>query len=195
MNDKLKMTLLILFATLGPFVLWIGFHIGWLLYDGLNDEDAKVSLGIVYSLQDIERVRDIPPAMKARLDLTVEQYKSSQIRYVLVSGGVTPRGQFSATMMGRYLLSQKVPTEDIFVDIKGYTLKDIAHNARQIWKAKELNSIKLITDYWQVMRAKAAFQSEGFLQVQAVHPKSYAFSDVGFIWREFYLFYTDWWSS
>ncbi|MBM7613507.1 YdcF family protein [Alkaliphilus hydrothermalis] len=156
--------------------LWGTLHAIIITIDGLNDDLAKVDVGVVLG-NKVELTGEPSKRLQSRLDKGVELYKKGYLRYIIVSGGIGVEGFDEAVVMKEYMVEKGVPEEVIIVDIDGYNTMMTAVNSKKIMDEKELDSVMVISQYYHIARSRLAFKKAGFDKVYSAHGRFFEIRD------------------
>lgn len=119
------------------------------------------------------------PALRARLDKTVELYRKGMFPRLIVSGGVDRHGWDEAAAMKQYLARRGVAADKIWTDNKGTNTYFAARNTARIMTAHKMKSVLVVTQYFHVPRTRLALEHFGVSPVYSVHATF-------FHWRDFW---------
>jgi vancomycin permeability regulator SanA len=151
---------------------------GALVVFGLNDRlapsDVALVLGNKVELDGKPSVR-----LQARLDRTLELYRSGYFPEIIVSGGVGREGFDEGLVMRDYLVANGVPSEHIMVDSRGDTTFASARNTAEIVRQHHFRSVLVVSQYFHIARSYLALSRFGVSQVNHAHAHF-------FEWRDFY---------
>ena len=136
--------------------------------DGLVDQIHPADVAIVPG----NRVNpDGKPSswLRARLDRTFELYQAGLFRHVIVSGGFGKEGFDEGDVMKAYLVSAGIPEGNVLVDHDGYDTYLTAQNSAGLMAARGWKSAMVVSQFYQIPRAKLALHRFGVAQVYSAH--------------------------
>lgn len=88
--------------------------------------------------------------LKDRVDMAIALYKSGKVSKILVSGDNGTVSHNEVDPVGRYLLLNGIPDQDVFLDHAGFDTYSTMYRARDIFKTK---SIIITTQAFHLPRA------------------------------------------
>lgn len=160
-------------------------HSAWTIYTGFTDNLQKADAVLIMGTK-AKFSGTVSEELKSRLDRGLDLYNGGYARKLIVSGEAA--GEVEA--MDDYLVRHFIPKEDVIEDKAGYNTYMKSHNTKELMATYNLNSIILVTQYYQMMRARFVFKEYGIENVYTAHarmnPKP---SDLFQIFREFLAFY------
>jgi vancomycin permeability regulator SanA len=168
-------------------MLWFLIHTGVIVVDGLRDEPEKSDVGVIFG-NTVHADGTLSSRLKARLDKGLELYRDSLVRMLMVSGGLGKEGHYEGTKMAEYLISMGVPEVDILVDDVGINTWATAQNLNS--SGISVPSVKVISQYHHISRAKLALRKNGFHQVSGASPRYFEWRDFYSVVREFLGYYS-----
>ena len=181
----MKKAILLLILTL---TLWGILHAIIITVDGLNDDLAKVDVGVVLG-NKVELTGEPSKRLQSRLDRGVELYEEGYLKYIIVSGGVGVEGFDEAVVMKEYMIKKGVPADVIIVDSDGYNTMMTAVNTKEIMEEKGLDSAMVISQYYHITRCKLAFKKAGVDKIYSAHGRFFEIRDFYSIAREVVGYY------
>lgn len=177
----------IIVCSLAAFILWFIAHSVVITIDGLRDELEQVDVAIV--LGNKVEVSGVPsPALKSRLDRTLELYNEGYIKNIIVSGGVGKEGHDEAYVMKGYLVNKGVPEGIVILDSEGYNTTLTAENSKVIMEERSFKTAMVISQFFHITRSKLAFKKLG-IEAYGAHAKDFFFRDIYSVFREFFAYY------
>ncbi len=179
---KQSIKLVILF-----FICFFITHEIVLISDGLTDENIHSELAVIFG-NTVNEDGSPSPRLKARLDKAIELFKNRKVKKLCVSGGLGKEGHYEGTKMAEYLLSNGIPSSNIFIDNQGKNTHATALNVREMFP--EIESIVVVTQYHHVLRAKLAFEQIGIKNVSGAHANYWEMRDFYACTREFFAYYS-----
>ncbi len=169
-------------------LLWFGFHIVIIVFDGLNDDLEFVDVGVILG-NKVELDGQPSKRLQRRLDRAIELYENKYFKYVIVSGGIGKEGFDEARVMKDYLIQAGIPEDRIILDSKGSNTFMTAKNSIEIVEEMNLNSVMIISQYYHISRTKLAFNKVGFDKVYSAHARIFEIRDIYSLVREFIAYY------
>lgn len=88
--------------------------------------------------------------LKDRLDKGIELYKKGAAPKIIMSGDHSSDEYNEVAVMKQYAINAGVPSEDIFMDHKGYSTYETAYRAKEVFEA---NKVILVTQEYHLYRA------------------------------------------
>ncbi|MCE9591491.1 MAG: YdcF family protein [Planctomycetes bacterium] len=150
------------------FTLWLSVHVAAMLWFGLHDDlrpaDAAVVLG-----NWVEADGSPGPLLKVRLDRALEVYHARLVKKFIVSGATWGADYNEPAAMKRYLIANGVPAADIIEDEFGSNTYHTALNARITMRAREIETVMIISDFYHIMRTRLAFSLAGIDDARSAH--------------------------
>ncbi len=173
---------------LAAFIVWFAIHATAITVDGLRDELHKTDVAVV--LGNKVEVSGVPsPALKGRLERTVELYQSGYFDSIIVSGGVGKEGHDEAFVMKEFLVERGIPHDIIIIDSNGYNTALTAENTKQIMVEQGFESLMIISQFFHISRSKLAFKQQGLTEIYSAHAKDFFIRDIYSVFREFFAYY------
>ena len=160
-------------------------------YDGLSDEMEQADVALIPGSK-VENDGQPSQRLKARLEWGIKIYRQGLVRKLIVSGGKGEEGFEEADVMKEYLVNQKIPTEDIITDNRGYTTYEFAINCSEIMKTNNYKSVLIISQYFHICRTKLALKKSGIENIYSVHVHYYEWRDIFSLLREVFAYYYYW---
>lgn len=96
--------------------------------------------------------------LKDRLDRGIELYKKGAAPKIIMSGDHSSDEYNEVAAMKQYAIDAGVPSEDIFMDHKGYSTYETAYRAKEVFGAKK---VILVTQEYHLYRALYIAESLG----------------------------------
>jgi uncharacterized SAM-binding protein YcdF (DUF218 family) len=140
----------------------------WIVFDGLRDSGEKADVALVTGHSEA------PLGMHGSvahddLDRAIKLYNDSDISFIIVSESTSPGNDNASDAMTKYLESHGVPPSVIIEDRQARTAQEMAREVAAIMKSRQLASVMIVTDYYQVTGTKIALVHEGIKQVGNAH--------------------------
>jgi vancomycin permeability regulator SanA len=148
-----------------------------LVIDGLNDDGHKADVAVVLG-NAVQPNGQPSPRLKARLDKAVQLYRQGLFSNIIVSGGVGIEGFDEAVVMKRYLMTQGIPNNHVFVDSDGRTTYLTAKHSAHLMKEKGWTSALVISQYFHIPRARLALKQFGVLSIYSAHAEFFEVRDI-----------------
>jgi vancomycin permeability regulator SanA len=171
---------------LGILIAWFLTHIILIVIDGLNDENVKSDVGVIFG-NKVNPDGSLSERLVKRLDKGIELYNDSIIKLIVVSGGLGKEGYYEGTKMFDYLIYKGIPKDKIIIDNLANTTEATAVNIRKM--NLNIKSLTVISQYYHITRAKLAFRNNGFDLVYGGHAKYFELRDFYSLIREFFGYY------
>ncbi len=168
------------------FVAFFIIHQVVMISDGLNDEESKAEVAVIFG-NTVHEDGSLSPRLKARLDKGIELYQQSSISTFFVSGGLGKEGHYEGTKMAEYLVLNGIPASKIVVDNAGNNTRATAVNFKKSFP--QVDDAVVVTQYHHVLRAKLAFHQIGLENVSGAHAEFWELRDVYSCIREFFGYY------
>jgi len=142
--------------------------------------DVPAEWGVVFG-NKVNANGIVSNRLETRLNKALELYKSGEIKYLLVSGGLGKEGYDEAVVMKEFLVNGGISPELIKVDMQGNTTSLTSRNAYNL--VGNVN-IAAITQQFHVSRAKMSLRNAGFSNVCGHYPRYYEWRDIYSTLRE-----------
>lgn len=168
------------------FFAWFASHLGYIILDGLNDENKKSEFAVVLGTT-VNEDGTLSPRLKARLDAGLELHQKGLVEYVYVSGGLGKEGFYEGTEMKKYLVLSGVKPNHVYVDNDGVNTRATAVNFGN--EFPEAKSVVVVSQFFHVSRTKLAFRQVGVENVTGVHADYFECRDLYSTVREFFGYY------
>jgi vancomycin permeability regulator SanA len=159
-----------------------------IIYEGLSDEIEQADVALIPG-NKIENDGQPSQRLKAGLDGGIKIYRQGLVKKLIVSGGTGEEGFNEADVMKEYLISRKIPANDIIADYLGYTTYESAINCRRIMKAYNYKSVLIISQYFHISRARMALRRAGVATIYSAHVPYYELRDIFSLLREIFAYY------
>ncbi|MDR2271137.1 MAG: YdcF family protein [Sphingobacterium sp.] len=180
-------------------IIKIGVKLGLILFliqstlvciDGLYDKKTKAVVGIVLG-NKIDADGSPSERLRARLDKSIELYRTKRIQTILVSGGFGKEGFWEGEKMKDYLVLNHIPMEKIMVDNYGNDTEKTVINSIRIMDSLHYKSAITISQYFHQTRTKALFRNNGFYHIESASPIYFEWRDSYSVFREFVAYYKE----
>lgn len=146
----------------------------WIVFDGLHDQGAKADVALVTGHAESAQGTSEPV-----LDHVVQLYNQGEFPFVIVDGSTSPE----------YLESRGIPSSAIIAAYGRGTTQGNAREVAQIMKSHQLQSVMIVSDYYQLTRAKLALRHEGIAEIEKAHVGKFQKGDALKIGREVVALY------
>ncbi|BDD05816.1 YdcF family protein [Aureibacter tunicatorum] len=166
--------------------LWFVIHEITIIYDGLSDNHASSDFAVVLG-NKVNVDGTLSDRLKARVDKSLELYKSSKVEKIFVSGGFGKEGHYEGSKMAEYLIQQGVPKSDVLVDNEGNNTQLTADNFAS--RVGTSNSVIVVSQFYHISRIKLAFRKSGIHSVGSSHADFFETRDMFSLFREFFAYY------
>jgi len=141
-------------------VVYIGFNVAQVYLVGRSDEARPVDAIVVLGAAQYDGRPS--PQLQARLDHALLLWRQGVAPLVVVTGGKQPADRFTeAEASAKYLVSGGVPLDSIALENTGRTTRESLLGVREIIRARNLNSLLLVTDPYHAQRAALIAQDIG----------------------------------
>ncbi len=155
----------------------------WIVYDGLNDHGEHADCAAVPG-GAIRRDGVPGPILRARLDHAIELYRAGKFPLIIVSGATKLGGYDESAAMSNYLVEHQVPVAAVIQDKTGVHTSETGEDVARIMKARHLNSVMIVTNYYHITRTKLALQLAGIHDIDQSHVGVVTKDDAFMIARE-----------
>jgi len=173
---------------ISAWVLWFLLHTAVTLIVGLRDNLAKADLIVVFG-NKVEPGSKPSDRLKSRLDKAAEVYYQKLAPKILVSGGIDPSDQSEARVMAEYLVTRKVPVDDILLDEKGNNTRLTVKHSIAIMKKHDMKRVIVVSQFYHILRIRLCFASHGVKSVYSAHAGIWELRDVYSTLREYFAYY------
>lgn len=138
-------------------LIWVAVEI-W--HQSTRDE-ARPS-DVIVVLGAAEYMGRPSPVLKARLDHALALYNQGIAPLVLVTGGFGEKSRFTEAEAARdYLVRNKVPSEDILMELEGTSTFQSIAAVTEIFERMNLKSCVVVSDGYHIYRAKKMLERRG----------------------------------
>ncbi|PIF47695.1 vancomycin permeability regulator SanA [Chryseobacterium sp. 52] len=169
-------------------IAWVMIHSIYIINDGLTNTKQNADLAVVPG-NKINEDGTLSSRLKARLDESLELYRKKQVKKILVSGGLGKEGYWEGNEMKKYLIENKIPSENIITDNYGDTTEKTVINSIKIADSLKYKSIITVSQYYHQTRIKKLFKEHHFDHVTSSSPIYFEIRDLYSIFREFFAYY------
>lgn len=154
----------------------------WIIYDGLHDLGAKADVALVID-QSASAKGPFGAVVHEGLDRAIQFYRDNYIALIIVAGSPFSAADDSDAM-AKYLESKGIPANAIVKDHQGRDLQRMAHEAAEIMKVHDAQSVFIFADYYEITPVKLALVHENVVQIGKIHGGTLQKEDVEMIGRE-----------
>ena len=167
MSRLIRFLLRLIFLVAVLFVLLVG----WIIYDGSRDGGATADCAGWSWGAPLASDGQPGAVLQARLDRAVALYKAQKFSALILCGGSdgTTEGAPVVSAMVQYLIKQQIPDGALLQDASGTSVDTAAHDVALYVKQQNLQSVMVITHYYDVTRMKIALKREGVPQITQEH--------------------------
>ena len=151
--------------------------------DGLSDQIHVVDVAIVPGNRVNPDGRP-SPWLQARLDRTLDLYRQGLFEHIIVSGGFGKEGFDEGDVMKQVLVDAGVPASAVLVDHEGDDTYLTARNSALIMVNRGWKSAMVISQFYQIPRAKLALRRFGIQQVYSAHAQGLTINGLVSLARE-----------
>jgi vancomycin permeability regulator SanA len=139
-----------------------------LICDGLTDQGDHADLAMVPGHGEVTDGRP-NPALKSCLDRAAQLYQQQEVPLILVCGATALDGTDEAAVMGQYLQAEGVPGSAIVEDHQGWKTSQAAQHVAEFMKARGVDAVLVVTQYYHITRVKLALRHMGITQIAQAH--------------------------
>ncbi|MCE0497658.1 MAG: YdcF family protein [Methylacidiphilales bacterium] len=140
----------------------------WLICDGLSDLVVHADVAMVPGHGELDGGQP-NPALKDRLDRVTQLYQQGNFPLIVVCGSTAPDGTDEAAVMGQYLQAGGVPGSAIVEDHQGATTDLEARHVAGFMKARDIDSVLVVSQYYHITRVKLALKHAGISKISQSH--------------------------
>ena len=140
--------------------LYLAFNVAQVYMVGRSDEARRVDAIVVLGAAQYDGRPS--PQLQARLDHALVLWRDGVAQFVIVAGGKQEADRFTeAEASAKYLIAGGVPSELIVLENVGHTTRESLLGVSEIVRAREVNSLLIVTDPYHAQRAKLISQDLG----------------------------------
>jgi uncharacterized SAM-binding protein YcdF (DUF218 family) len=136
------------------------------------------------------------PVFQARVDHAIDLWKNKRIKYLIFTGGLGAGDTLTESQAAKqYAVTQGVPPDRIFIELKSRTTKQNLLEAQKILQTQQLSSCLLVSDPLHMKRADWMMRDVGIKGYPSPTPYSrYRTwqSQLPFLVREVYFYHHYW---
>jgi uncharacterized SAM-binding protein YcdF (DUF218 family) len=136
----------------------------WIVFDGLTDFGEKADVALVLGQAGPDQLTSERPS----LDRVIELYQAGDFSSIIVSGPA-PGLDEAPGGMESYLARHGIPSSVLIKLETGGTARAMARRVAAIMKARQFESVIIVSDYYRMTLTKLALSHEGTLEVGKAH--------------------------
>ena len=148
---KILLTLSVILLTIFVYAMGINYYVKYTVMDRIKTIEEVKNIDTIIVLG--AKVHDdgrLSLMLKDRLDKTIEVYNKLDIKKVIVSGDSEHKDYDETTKMKEYLINNRIPEEDIVVDIYGLSTYDSIYRLKNVYG---INKSIIITQKYHLYRS------------------------------------------
>lgn len=150
---------------------WLGYVAWDIVTFGRKDEAVKSDVAVVLGAAAWDRKPS--PVLEERIKHAIALYQKKVVRKILFTGGFGNGAAMAESEVARdYALQHGVREEDIFIEKKSRSTIENVREAQAILQANQLQSVVLVSDPLQMMRATKMMRDLGIPTVSSPTPTS-----------------------
>lgn len=157
--------------------------VGYITAFGLFDVTEKADIIVVFG-NTVNSDGSLSSRLRARMDRGIELLKEGKGDYLLVSGALGKESVEESGAMKEYAKQKGIDEQQILQDPRGVDTQATAKNTKEILGRMHLNSVLLVSQFFHLARADAAFQSVGVTQLGRAHARYFELRDLYALSRE-----------
>lgn len=168
--------------------IWFVIHSVYIIADGLHDQKRNADLAVVFG-NTVNKDGTLSPRLKARLDKSIELYRNNKAKKIMVSGGLGKEGYWEGNEMKKYLIENKIPSDEIITDNFGDNTEKTVINSIKIADSLHYTSIVSVSQYYHQTRIRKLFKKNHFEHITSASPEYFEIRDIYSVFREFFAYY------
>ena len=148
---KILLVLSVILLTIFVYAMGINYYVKCTVMDRIKDIDEIKDVDTIIVLG--AKVHDdgrLSLMLKDRLDKTIEVYNKLNIKKVIVSGDSEHKDYDETTKMKEYLINNRIPEEDIVVDVYGLSTYDSIYRLKNVYN---IDKVVIITQNYHLYRS------------------------------------------
>lgn len=148
---KILLVLSVILLTIFVYAMGINYYVKYTVIDRIKDTDEIKDVDTIIVLG--AKVHDdgrLSLMLKDRLDKTIEVYNKLDIKKVIVSGDSEHKDYDETTKMKEYLINNRIPEEDIVVDVYGLSTYDSIYRLKNVYN---IDKVVIITQNYHLYRS------------------------------------------
>ena len=148
---KILLILGVILLTIFVYAMGINYYVKCTVMDRIKDIDEIKDVDTIIVLG--AKVHDdgrLSLMLKDRLDKTIEVYNKLDIKKVIVSGDSEHKDYDETTKMKEYLINNRIPEEDIVVDVYGLSTYDSIYRLKNVYN---IDKVVIITQNYHLYRS------------------------------------------
>lgn len=148
---KILLVLSVILLTIFVYAMGINYYVKCTVMDRIKDIDEIKDVDTIIVLgAKVHNDGRLSLMLKDRLDKTIEVYNKLDIKKVIVSGDSEHKDYDETTKMKEYLINNRIPEEDIVVDIYGLSTYDSIYRLKNVY---DINKSIIITQNYHLYRS------------------------------------------
>lgn len=148
---KILLILGVILLTIFVYAMGINYYVKCTVMDRIKDIDEIKDVDTIIVLgAKVHNDGRLSLMLKDRLDKTIEVYNKLDIKKVIVSGDSEHKDYDETTKMKEYLINNRIPEEDIVVDIYGLSTYDSIYRLKNVYN---IDKVVIITQNYHLYRS------------------------------------------
>ena len=148
---KILLVLSVILLTIFVYAMGINYYVKCTVMDRIKDIDEIKDVDTIIVLgAKVHNDGRLSLMLKDRLDKTIEVYNKLDIKKVIVSGDSEHKDYDETTKMKEYLINNRIPEEDIVVDIYGLSTYDSIYRLKNVYN---IDKVVIITQNYHLYRS------------------------------------------
>ena len=148
---KILIVLGVILLTVFIYAMGINYYVKYTVMDRIKDIDKVESIDTLIVLgAKVHEDGRLSLMLKDRLDKTIEVYNKLDIKKVIVSGDSEHKDYDETTKMKEYLINNRIPEEDIVVDVYGLSTYDSIYRLKNVYN---IDKVVIITQNYHLYRS------------------------------------------
>ena len=148
---KILLILGVILLTIFVYAMGINYYVKCTVMDRIKDIDEIKDVDTIIVLgAKVHNDGRLSLMLKDRLDKTIEVYNKLDIKKVIVSGDSEHKDYDETTKMKEYLINNRIPEEDIVVDVYGLSTYDSIYRLKNVYN---IDKVVIITQNYHLYRS------------------------------------------
>ena len=148
---KILLVLSVILLTIFVYAMGINYYVKCTVMDRIKDIDEIKDVDTIIVLgAKVHNDGRLSLMLKDRLDKTIEVYNKLDIKKVIVSGDSEHKDYDETTKMKEYLINNRIPEEDIVVDVYGLSTYDSIYRLKNVYN---IDKVVIITQNYHLYRS------------------------------------------
>ena len=148
---KILLVLSVILLTIFVYAMGINYYVKCTVMDRIKDIDEIKDVDTIIVLgAKVHNDGRLSLMLKDRLDKTIEVYNKLDRKKVIVSGDSEHKDYDETTKMKEYLINNRIPEEDIVVDIYGLSTYDSIYRLKNVYN---IDKVVIITQNYHLYRS------------------------------------------